>query len=122
MIGNSEDACNNPVSGPYDLSLKKTVNKEQVCPGEIVEYTLTVYNSGSLNKRVRIEDFYDSSELQFKEVLFDPDRYECFYETDAYKKAIRAQVETVTADILPSSYWFPYNETYDIAHYTSNNP
>ena len=34
----------------YDLSIIKTVDETEVCPGEEVTYTMTLYNSGSVDK------------------------------------------------------------------------
>lgn len=85
---------------------------------------MTVYNSGAIDKYVRLEDIYNPSQLDFKERIYDPDRFVCWYDTPAYQRMIRDVVSLVEVDPLlevAPQYVYPHNETYDLNHYIATN-
>lgn len=76
-----------------------------------------------MDKYVYLQSEYDTSALQFNEIVYDnPNRYQCRYDTDAYQKFILKQFDLPRVDALDSTYWFSLNETYDIQHYIDTVP
>jgi len=82
---------------------------------------LTVYNSGAADKYLRIDDLFDPTQLKFEERTYDKERYQCYFETDAFVNSIPYVADLVVVDPLPQSDWIVTNTTYDMAHYIANN-
>ena len=59
------------------------------CPAEVIEYSLSLYNSGATDKYVYIEDVTDPG-MVFGEITRDQytDRYQCLYDLPVFERRV----------------------------------